>query len=259
LLADLGEAVQALVQQIEAIAAVAADVTLLMSTLPGLARVLRYGSVRETDTGMVRHIIDGIVPRITIGLGGALSSLNDDAARAMVEHLQATHGAIELLESADHTAAWFAALGRTIDQPSVHGLVRGRASRLLLDASQITADDAARHMSLMLSPGTEAWQAAMWVDGFLSGSGLLLVHDPKLLTVMDRWVAGIGKEQFDELVPILRRTFSVFPKPERRQIGQALSQSTSSRGMPVSEIDLDESRAVRVLPLLMQILGRRSP
>ena len=39
-----------------------------MSTLPGLARVMRYGSVRETDTAMVRHIIDGIVPRITIGI-----------------------------------------------------------------------------------------------------------------------------------------------------------------------------------------------
>lgn len=256
LLADLGEAVRALVGQIEAIAAIAADVALLMATLPGLARVARYGSVRQTDISMVRHIIDGIVPRITIGLSGALSSLNDDAAQEMVNHLQAVHGAIELLESADHTSAWVDALARILDQPNVHGLLRGRASRLLLDGGQIKPEDAARHMSLMLSPGTEAWQAAMWIEGFLSGSGLVLVHDPKLLNVIDQWVAAIGTEQFNELAPVLRRTFSAFPKPERRQIGQALTQGAAQAApAAISLSDLNEERANRVLPLLVQILG----
>jgi hypothetical protein len=258
LLADLGDAVAELVRQVEAIAAVASDITLLMGTLPGLVRVLRYGSVRETDTGMVRHIVDGIVPRITIGLGGAMSSLNDEAARAMVDHIAATHGAVELLESSDHSADWFAALGRLVDQPSVHGLVRGRAARLLLDAAKLTSEDASRHMSLMLSPGSEPWQAAMWIDGFLSGSGLLLVHDSKLLGVLDQWIADIGAEQFDELVPILRRTFSVFPKPERRQIGQSLTREGGGKKAAVVVGDVDVERAMRGIPLLVKILGGKS-
>jgi hypothetical protein len=96
----------------------------------------------------------------------------------------------------------------------------------------------------------------MWIEGFLSGSGLLLVHDPKLLKVIDQWVAGIGQEQFEELVPVLRRTFSAFPKPERRQIGQALIQGSKQPGeRGKSFSDLDETRANRVLPLLVQILG----
>jgi hypothetical protein len=174
----------------------------------------------------------------------------------MLDHLQATHAAIELLESTDHTAAWLATLGRLIDQPNVHGLLRGRTARLLLDAGQLKPEDAARHMSLMLSPGTDAWQAAMWIDGFLSGSGLVLVHDLKLLKVVDQWVAGISKEKFEELVPMLRRTFSVFPKPERRQIGQTLTQAADQSGQTsVSLTDVDEIRANRVLPLLVQILG----
>lgn len=256
LLADLGDAVQALVKRIESIAAVAADVALLMSTLPGLTRVLRYGSVRATDTAMVREIIDGIVPRIVVGLGGAIASLNDDAARAMVENIQSTHGAIELLDAPQHAADWFVALGRIVEQSSVHGLVRGRAARLLLDAAKISAEDAARHMSLTLSPGTDAWQSAMWIDGFLSGSALLLVHDPKLLALVDQWVVQIGQEKFDELVPILRRTFSAFPKPERRQIGQALTQGKgASPSGATASAEIDEARAIRPLPLLVQILG----
>jgi hypothetical protein len=255
LLADLGDAAQALIRQIDAIAAVAADVTLLMSTVPGLARVLRYGSVRQTDTAMVRHIIDGIVPRITIGLAGAMSSLNDEAAGVMVQHIQAMHAAIELLESPDHSAAWFDAIARAVQQVNVHGLVRGRAARLLLDASKLSSEEVARHMSLMLSPGTDPWQAAMWIDGFLSGSGLLLVHDPKLLNVIDQWIAAIGKEQFDELVPILRRTFSVFPKPERRQIGQTLNRGSRVLESTISLEDIDQVRAMRPIPLLVKILG----
>src|SRR5439155_6419060 len=64
LLAELGSAAADLVKRIESVAAVAADVALLMETLPRLARVLRYGNGRQTDATMVREIIDGIVPRI---------------------------------------------------------------------------------------------------------------------------------------------------------------------------------------------------
>src|SRR5262249_20683289 len=133
LLADLGQAVEALVAQIQSIAAVASDVTLLMETLPRLARVMRYGSVRETDASMVRGIIDGIVPRITIGLGGAVASLNDDAAQVMLGHIRSAHSALELIASQQHSADWIAAISRIAEQPAVHGLVRGKCVRLLLD------------------------------------------------------------------------------------------------------------------------------
>ncbi len=42
-------------------------------------------------------------------------------------------------------------------------------------------------MGLALSPGTEPRQAAAWIEGFLSGGGMLLVHDERLLRW---WTAG---------------------------------------------------------------------
>jgi hypothetical protein len=257
MLAELGAAAAELVRQVENVAAVAADVTLLMQTLPKLAALLRYGNVRQTDATLVAEIVDGIVPRVTAGLGGAVGSLNDEAAADMEGNIRATHAAVELLDNAGHTADWLGCLRRIIDQDSVHGLVRGRCARLLLDSGAIGIDDVAGRLSLTLSRGNDPAQGARWLEGFLSGSGLLLIHDDKLLGLIDAWVAAIDPAVFQELVPLLRRTFTTFPAAERRQIGQNLSRggSRASGSTAVTSTEVDRARGGRALPLLMSILG----
>lgn len=257
MLADLGQATRELVQQIENAAAVSSDVAMLMQTLPPLASLIRYGNVRQTDQAMVRAIVDGIVPRIIAGLGGAVSSLNDEAAEAMQQHLHATHAALELLETAEHIEEWQACLLRIIGQDSVHGLVRGRSARLLLDSGRLDADAVRLHLGRTLSRGTDPAAGARWLEGFLSGSGLLLIHDTRLLKLIDDWVVEIQAEVFEELLPLLRRTFSTFPKPERRQIGQLLRTPGAAqvRGKAGGESKLNHVRAERALPVLMQLLA----
>ena len=234
MLADLGAAADYLVKRIEDVAAVATDVALLMATLPPLTALVRYGNVRQTDEGLVRGIVDGLVPRITAGLGGAVGSLNDDAAAEMEGHLRGTDGALRQLDDAGHIADWETALRRLLDQDSVHGLVRGRAARLLLDAGHLSTDDVAQRMGQTLSRGTDPGQGARWMEGFLTGSGLLLIHDEKLLSLVDGWVAEIGGEVFEEVLPLLRRTFTTFPAPERRQIGQLVKGGRTVGGGAVA-------------------------
>jgi hypothetical protein len=256
MLAELGDAAADLIRHVENAAAVAADVTLLMETLPQLANLLRYGNVRQTDLTLVREIVDGIIPRITAGLGGAVGSLSDEAAAEMEQRVRETHAAIELLENAEHLAEWLDCLRRILDCESVHGLVRGRGARLLLDAGKIEPADIARRLSLTLSRGNDPAQGARWLEGFLSGSGLLLIHDEKLLGLIDEWVDQIDAAIFQELLPLLRRTFTTFPAGERRQIGQLLAQGRSMNASGAKErSDIDTARAERALPLLKLILG----
>jgi hypothetical protein len=178
----------------------------------------------------------------------------------MEQHLRTTHGAIELLESEQHAADWFEALSRTLPHDTVHGLIRGRAARLLLDAGKIDAAEIARLLGLTLSRGADATQGARWLEGFLSGSGLLLIHDARLLALIDGWIAEISADAFEQLVPLLRRTFSTFPAPERKQIGQMVAKRPSAgadHGVnAVASYGINHERASRALPLLMQILGR---
>jgi hypothetical protein len=146
---------------------------------------------------------------------------------------------------------------RIIDQPTVHGLVRGRCARVLVDASRLDNEGLSQRLSQTLSRGNDPAQGARWLEGFLRGSGLLLIHDDKLLKLIDEWVVEIQAGSFEELLPLLRRTFSTFPRAERKQIGQLLTTPGDARGKSAksSSDAINHERAARALPLLMQLLG----
>ena len=133
----------------------------------------------------------------------------------------------------------------------------GRAARLLLDATALTAEEAARLLGRTLSPGEPPARAAAWVEGFLSGSGLVLVHDDQLFGVVDRWVSLLPEDRFTEVLPLLRRTFSTFAPPERRALGdRAAAGGTAATATDTgAENDLDQARADLVVPTLRRLLG----
>lgn len=256
LLADLPAAAEHLMSRLQAVAAVASDVGHLMGALPPLANILRYGNVRQTDAAMVAAVVDGLVARICIGLPGACGALNDEAAEEMFNRLLECHGAIALLQNAEHSAAWQAVLRQLADSPGLHGLLAGRACRLLLEAQVLTVAEAARRLGLALSTANVPALAAAWVDGFLRNSGLLLLHDEALWGVLDDWVAALTPAHFTAALPLLRRTFSTFQPAERRQMGtRAASGPRPLAATPGATDALDEDRANRALPLLAQLLG----
>jgi hypothetical protein len=256
LLADLPAALDALLKQIEAVAAVAADVAALMDALPPLARAIRYGTVRQTDTALLSHTVAGVLPRINAGLPPATANLSDDLAAQFAGRIVQVHEAIGLLGAdVPGTAEWFDALAHIYPSPNTHGQIQGKAARLLFDASRLTADEVATAMSLALSRASSPNQAAAWLQGFLEHSGLILVHDSKLLAVIDDWVGNIPQDTFDAVLPLLRRTFSTFAPPERRQIGAQLAQGKHLAKAVKEPLELDEERALRVIPVLKAIFG----
>jgi hypothetical protein len=255
LLADLPAATADVMRAFEERAAVGTDVQQLMDALPPLARVVRYGNVRETDVEAVAAVVEGLVVRIAVGLGGAVSSLDDEAAGALAASIANVHGALALLDRGDLREAWEAALAGVARRDDVHGLVAGRAARLLLDGGKLTPDDAARRLSLALSRGAAPAHAAAWVEGFLAGGGLVLVHDDALLGVLDTWLAGIDDDGFTSSLPVLRRTFATFAPAERRQIGERIRHGARASAVADAADELDHERAAQVLPVLAQILG----
>jgi hypothetical protein len=260
LLADLPGAASHVMARLQAEAAVASDVAHLMDALPPLTNVQRYGNVRGTDAAMVGEVVAGLVARVCIGLPGACASLNDEAAAAMFDRVVSVNAAIALLQNEEHLASWRGAMTRLADQRGLHGLVAGRCCRLLVDTGAFAADEAARRLSLALSTANEPAQAATWIEGFLKGSGLLLLHDETLWRTLDEWLTALPGAGFTALLALLRRTFSTFTSPERRQIGERARRGMAgvSRGaigaQPRAE-DFDQARAEAVLPLVARLLG----
>ena len=256
LYANLPSAVHILMQRLQTEAAISSDILHLMRALPELAQLLRYGDVRKTAAGQVSHVVNGMVTRICIGLPNACSALNEEAAEAMFTQIQAVQEAIHLLDDADFSGQWTRTLETLLDQYGLHPLLAGRCCRLLLQSGLLDGEASARRFGLALSAANEPAHAAAWVDGFLRGSGQLLIYDETLWNLIDRWVASLTDEAFQALLPVLRRTFSTFEAPERRQMGERVKQGQAALPVVVAaNTDVDEERAQTALPLLAMLLG----
>ncbi|MEU4415473.1 DUF5682 family protein [Nocardia salmonicida] len=255
LLADLGGATEGLITRLEAAAALDHDVTHLLGALPGLTRTLRYGDVRGTDTKALAHVADGLLVRICAGLPGAVTGLDTDAAEALRAQIDAAHTAISTRDDEHATTEWLATLQRIADRDDVHGAIGGRAVRLLCDAERIDDADSARRLAAALSIGNTPAAKAAWVDGFLGGRGLLLVHDRELLRRIDEWLRELNEDQFVATLPLLRRTFGSFESGERRAISQALRDTGSAPTTARGTTEVDPVRGRLALRAATAILG----
>jgi hypothetical protein len=260
LLADLGDALPEALAAVRDRAALEGDVTHLMTALPALVRAARYGDVRGTDPGRLGEVAVELITRICAGLPAAVTSLDETAERAMRDRIDTVHSAIGLLADAGSRARWLDTLVRLA--PRCPPLVSGRLTRLLLDAERITGDDVAIRMSRELSAGAPAAAAAGWAEGFLAGSGLLLLHDDKLLGLADGWLAGLSASAFAAVLPALRRTFGEFAPPERRAIGDKAMRLDGSGRPPAlaapADDDLDQDRAAIAVRTVAAILSLRA-
>jgi hypothetical protein len=258
LLADLGDALPAVLAAVRDRAALDTDVTHLMAALPALVRAARYGDVRGTDPARLGEVATEMITRICAGLPAAVTSLDETAEQAIRERIDAVHSATGLLADTASRERWLDTLGRLA--PRCPPVISGRLTRLLLDAGRVSADEADMRMSRALSAGVPAPAAAGWAEGFLAGSGLLLVHDGKLLALADGWLAGLTADAFTAVLPALRRTFGEFEPPERRAIGQKAALLDGSGRGPVavadSGDDLDQERAALAVGAVGLILGR---
>jgi hypothetical protein len=254
LLADLPEVVLPVVAAVEAQAAHDPDVVQVIDTLGPLARALRYGDVRGTDAGALRRVFDGLVVRVVAGTLMACRSLAPDAAAAMAERLAAVQTALALVDHAARRAEWPAVLTLVAERPDVHGLVQGRATRLLHDGGAWNRNRVSARVSRALSVGTPPATGASFVEGFLAGSGTVLVHDRELLEVIDTWVSALAPDAFIATAPLLRRTFGAFEPAERRQLGLLLDDELPAAVWGFGG-DVDPGRATAALVTVREMLG----
>ncbi|MFD6194227.1 DUF5682 family protein [Streptomyces sp. NPDC060275] len=272
LLAELPDALAPVMRILADRAALDTDVGHLAQALPALVRSLRYGDVRGTDTGALAEVAAGLAERVFVGLPAACAALDADAAEEMRRHVDAVHTAVGLLGDApapghgDLRSRWRSVLETLAARDTVPGVVRGRAVRLLLDDGGLAADEAARLMGLVLSPGTPPADAAAWIEGFVGGGsgGMLLLHDEGLLALVDAWLTGVPADAFTDVLPLLRRTFSAYEPGVRRGLGELVRRGPEARGSVTAAgsgvrgfaAGLDTARADAVLPVVRMLLGR---
>ncbi len=258
LLADLQPLIQALSYELQQRASVASDIIQMMEAVPPLAETLRYSDVRKTDPSMIKRVLHAMIPRVCISLAGACSQLDDEAAQEMAKRISDLNFSIPLIEDDQLTKEWRTAIAGISDAETVHGIIQGKASRILMDTQMIDIDETRRRLGIVLSPGTDSLKAGAWLEGFLEGGGSLLVHSDDFRGMVDRWVCDLSSEKFQETLPVLRRAFSSFTSHERKLVGEQIKKT--SQGEATVSVESPSSTwnwelAKPVLPVIQKILN----
>jgi hypothetical protein len=238
LTAQLPEAAAKVSVALEHRAGLATDCLEMLTALPPIADVLRYGKARQVDTGQMAMLFDRIAVQASLGLHHASRGLDDEAAGTLRDAIRETDRSMRLIDSVA-LPAWLEALRDVIDDDRATPLVAGQAARLLYESERLGSEEAVVLLGRKLSPGATMVEAAGFFEGFLEGAGDRLIHDQSLRCCVSDWILELDEQMFVETLPIFRRVFSSLDKMERQRLmAAALGQETQhTRFVVIEDID----------------------
>ncbi len=252
--ADLPDLVPDLLAKLQSVSALSNDVLALSEAVLPLAEVLRYGSARQLDLAAVEQLLSGIIPRVAVQMPAACMGVDEDVATDILKKIGSVNRALSILSEPEYERLWQKMLTEVAENTATAPLLAGLATRMRFDKNLQSAAQTGQTMRYRLSQAQAVAEAAAWLEGFLHGSGLLLLHHTDLWQALDEWVQELTADSFQQLLPLLRRTFSRFEPPEREKMLDLVKNGSMPAGPAPTQVeDWDVQRAEAVSKLLQTI------
>jgi hypothetical protein len=253
--AELPDSVSFLINEINNLAATSSDVIQLMEVIPGLVNTSRYGNVRKTDAEMVSGIVESLITRVCVSLPPACSGIDEDSSQLLIDLFVKMNDAVNTIQLTEITAQWQQALSLIAHSKNTSPLIAGYSTRLLTDYKVLHGEELLKLFYYAMSAASSPDVAASWLEGFLKGSGTLLLIDDDLWNVVNNWVDHLSEDVFIQVLPLLRRTFSEFSKPERRKLGEKVRSGNSGSTTSKIESGVNIERAKKGIDVVMKMFG----
>ncbi|MCS7073271.1 MAG: DUF5682 family protein [Bacteroidia bacterium] len=252
MLADLKDSVETIAKLVRNLSAQSSDIFSLMSSFPQITEVYRYNDVRNTRKELLTEVLIEMAIRICIGFPVACLNINVNFAEKLEWLLNQNHNAMLLIENEFLKNEWISALLSVSNNPTAHPLLQGKVTRMLTYMNVFSSEESAKRFSYALSVAIEPMEAAYWVEGFFKETSTLLLYDDELLKLLDNWIAEQTDAIFLELMPIVRRTFSSFPAPLRKKLGEKLKSGIQTYSIKSLQ-NIHQERAAKIIDFYHQI------
>ena len=184
-------------------------------------------------------------------------SLNEDAAQILLDLLYKMNDAIGLLQDSLIKDEWQKVLFTIAANPVTSPLIGGYTTRLMFDNRLLTGEALISKFAYAMSPANPHAIVSSWLEGFLKGSGMILLLDDELWAVIDNWVDHLDQEAFTACLPVLRRTFATFNATERKKLGEKAKQAKAggAKTQATANEHFNTTSAGRGLPVIMTLLN----
>jgi len=249
--ADLPLALSSLLQQISQLAVLQSDTNQLMVLVPQLIDAMRYGSTRKLDIHQIEEILKNVLPRIMIGLPATCIGINEDQANEIYEKIQRLNHSIFVLKNADYIHDWYQVLIKIAEQAGSHTMLNALTHRILFERKIYSSEKVSKRMHYQLSSGAQSMEQALWIEGFLYGSAMILIHHFPFWKIVDDWLDEVEENHFMEIVPVLRRTFAEFTPAEKRKLIHYARNGRHEK--PTEKRSLNQERIRVIMPVLEKI------
>lgn len=256
LVADLGAAATAAIARLQEAAVAASDLTDLMSAVPPLVAILRYGTARKLPEEALRALVGALAVEVNTGVRHGSHGLDEDATRTRLTAMRGYDEALALFGDAALNETWRRQLALMLDDDRVSPAVAGLALRRLHDLGIWDGPTVAAAFSRHVG-GRPAREAGGFLESFLSGGADVLLQDGALLALLDAWLTELAEDEFVEALPLLRRSFAGFDAAPRKRLLAAIArgpQTVAHAGGAVSP-EADNPAFAAAVPLLFRILG----
>jgi hypothetical protein len=217
--AKLFDSIDFLIHKIDELISLSNDVAILIETLLPLMEIARYDDIRKTDKGVLGSLIEALIIKINANIYNACYGLDNDMAQKIFKLIRAMHEAMSLWEDEEAYQEWLASLKEIANDTTMPYLIQGSTTRILFDAKVFDVEVIQKAFGKALSQGEEYIDSAYWIEGFLDGSVMVLLLDNALWGILYNWIEGLDSEEFDHILPIIRRTFSQYSPKIRFELG----------------------------------------
>lgn len=256
--AELPGAIDIIIRQINNLSAASGDVMQLMEVIPPLVNVSRYGNVRKTDAALVLGIVQGMITRICISLPAACTAVAEDAAQHLLDLFLKLNDSVNTIDEKSISTEWQNALQAIAFNKNASPVIAGYATRLLSNYKILEGDALINAFSFAMSSASAPANAAVWIEGFLKGSGTILLIDNDLWNIVHNWVEQLNEDNFMQVLPLLRRTFAGFTQPERRKLGEKVKNGVTKIISYDRSSAFDHQRATQGIPVVLELFGLKS-
>ena len=259
LVADLSETAASCIEQLQAVAVNSTDITDLMRAVYPLVRVLRYGTARRLPEDALRALILSISVEINAGVRIGSRGLDDEIAAARISAMEAHDEALRLFGDDALTSSWRTELGKIVSDDQVTPSIAGLSLRRLHDVhaweEERVAAEFARHTG-----SRQPKESGAFLEGFLRGGSEVLLRDEPLLQLLDAWLCELNERDFNDSLPLLRRSMSSFDAVARRRMLETVQRGRQQKTTAASHEGAESNAAFQAaLPLLCKILGLGEP
>ena len=226
--AQLSAPLPALLKALSDEAGLTRELSELLDAIPALIWLCRYqqSAVTGMELSALPSVIEQLLPRVYVSLPESCAQLSAERCEALASRISALHRALLTSGDQDYLRSqrepWRGCLERVASRGQSEPLLRGLVIRLLYERGWWGADEVYQSARVALSPREEPERCIAWLEGFLTGGGLLLIYHPQLRGLIDRWLCSLSDGDFLAMLPLLRRAFSAFSYEENRQLGEAL-------------------------------------